>query len=257
MGKFDGKVVVMTGAAGGIGKATAKKLAEQGAKLALVDLNLEAVEQVILEIGLDDSRAIALQANVAKEEDVKAYVEATVEKFGRIDGFFNNAGIEGITANVEDYPTDTFDLVFNVNVKGAFLGLKYIVPVMKKQGAGSIVNTASGAGLIGSPGFVGYNSSKHAVIGMTKVVALEAAPFGVRVNVVAPGVINTRMMRQIEKNTVPEDAEGARKAFGAAVPMGRYGEAEEVANVAIFLLSDDASYVSQSIYTVDGGQINQ
>lgn len=257
MGKFDGKVIVITGAAGGIGKAAAKKLAEQGANLALVDLNLEAVKQVILELGLDDSRAIALQANVAIEEEVKAYVDATVEKFGRIDGFFNNAGIEGITANVEEYPTETFELVLNVNVKGAFLGLKYIVPVMKKQGFGSIVNTASGAGLIGSPGFVGYNSSKHAVIGMTKVVALEVAPFGVRVNAVAPGVINTRMMRQIEKNTVPEDAEGARKAFGNAVPMGRYGEAEEVANVAVFLLSDDASYVSQSIYTVDGGQINQ
>lgn len=257
MSKFDGKVVVITGAAGGIGRATAKKLAEQGAKLALVDLNLEAVKQVISELGLDDSRAIALQANVAKEEEVKAYVDATVEKFGKIDGFFNNAGVEGTTANVEDYPTETFELVFNVNVKGAFLGLKYVVPVMKKQGYGSIVNTSSGAGLIGSPGFVGYNSSKHAVIGMTKVVALEVAPFGVRVNAVAPGVINTRMMRQIEKNTVPEDAEGGREAFGAAVPMGRYGEADEVANVAVFLLSDDASYVSQSIYTVDGGQINQ
>lgn len=257
MGKFDGKVILITGAAGGIGKATAKKLAEQGAKLALVDLNIEAVKQVISELGMDDSSALALQANVANEEEVKAYVNAAVEKFGNIDGFFNNAGIEGITANVEDYPTETFELVFNVNVKGAFLGLKYVVPVMKKQGYGSIVNTSSGAGLIGAPGFVGYNSSKHAVIGMTKVVALEAAPFGVRVNAVAPGVINTRMMRQIEKNTVPQDAEGARKAFGAAVPMGRYGEAEEVANVAVFLLSDDASYVSQSIYTVDGGQINQ
>lgn len=257
MGKFDGKVILITGAAGGIGKATAKKLAEQGAKLALVDLNIEAVKQVISELGMDDSSALALQANVANEEEVKAYVNAAVEKFGNIDGFFNNAGIEGITAYVEDYPTETFELVFNVNVKGAFLGLKYVVPVMKKQGYGSIVNTSSGAGLIGAPGFVGYNSSKHAVIGMTKVVALEAAPFGVRVNAVAPGVINTRMMRQIEKNTVPQDAEGARKAFGAAVPMGRYGEAEEVANVAVFLLSDDASYVSQSIYTVDGGQINQ
>ncbi|MFB5676801.1 SDR family NAD(P)-dependent oxidoreductase [Paenibacillus terreus] len=257
MSKFDGKVVIITGAAGGIGKATAKKLAEQGASLALVDLNLDAVKQVISELGLDDSRALALQANVAKEEEVKAYVDAAVEKFGKIDGFFNNAGVEGTTANVEDYPKETFDLVMSVNVKGAFLGLKYVVPVMKKQGYGSIVNTSSGAGLIGSPGFVAYNSSKHAVIGMTKVVALEAAPHGVRVNAVAPGVINTRMMRQIEKNTVPEDAEGARKAFGAAVPMGRYGEAEEVANVAVFLLSDDASYVSQSIYTVDGGQINQ
>lgn len=257
MGKFEGKVVLITGAAGGIGKATAKKLAEQGAKLALVDLNVEAVKQVITELGLDDAQALALQANVAKEEEVKAYVDATVDKFGKIDGFFNNAGIEGTTANVEDYPTETFELVFQINVKGAFLGLKYVVPVMKKQGYGSIVNTASGAGLIGAPGFIGYNSSKHAVIGMTRVVAVETAPFGVRVNAVAPGVINTRMMRQIEKNTVPEDAEGARKAFSAAVPMGRYGEAEEVANVAVFLLSDDASYVSQSIYTVDGGQINQ
>ncbi|TJY42662.1 SDR family oxidoreductase [Cohnella pontilimi] len=257
MGKFDGKVIIITGAAGGIGKVTAKKLAAEGANLALVDLKLDAVKQVIAELALDDSRAIALQANVAKEEEVKAYVDATVNHFGKIDGFFNNAGVEGITANVEDYPTDTFELVLNVNVKGSFFGLKYVVPVMKKQGYGSIVNTASGAGLIGSPGFVGYNSSKHAVIGMTRVVALEAAPHGVRVNAVAPGVINTRMMRQIEKNTVPQDEEGAKKAFSAAVPMGRYGEPEEVANVVLFLLSDDASYVSQSIYTVDGGQINQ
>lgn len=257
MEKFAGKVIIITGAAGGIGKVTAKKLAEQGAKLALVDLKLDAIQAVIAELGLNEANAIALQANVANESEVKAYVDATVDKFGRIDGFFNNAGIEGITANVEDYPTETFELVINVNVKGAFLGLKYVVPVMKKQGYGSIVNTASGAGLIGSPGFVGYNSSKHAVIGMTRVVALETAAFGVRVNAVAPGVINTRMMRQIEKNTVPSDVEGAQKAFSAAVPMGRYGEPEEVANVALFLLSDDASYVSQSIYTVDGGQMNQ
>lgn len=134
MGKFDGKVIVITGAAGGIGAAAAKKLAEQGASLALVDLNLEAVQRVISDLGIDDSRAIALQANVAKEEEVKAYVDATIEKFGKIDGFFNNAGIEGITANVEDYPTETFEMVFNVNVKGAFLGLKYIVPVMKNKG---------------------------------------------------------------------------------------------------------------------------
>ncbi|RJX39846.1 SDR family oxidoreductase [Paenibacillus pinisoli] len=257
MGKFDGKVIIITGAAGGIGKVTAQKLAEQGASLVLVDLKLDAVEAVVAELGLEEGKALALQANVANENEVQAYVEATLDKFGKIDGFFNNAGIEGITANVEDYPTDVFELVLNVNVKGAFFGLKYVVPAMKKQGYGSIVNTASGAGLIGSPGFVGYNSSKHALIGMTRVVALETAPFGVRVNAVAPGVINTRMMRQIEKNTVPQDAEGARKAFGAAVPMGRYGEAEEVANVAIFLLSDDSSYVTQSIYTVDGGQMNQ
>ncbi|WP_172255073.1 SDR family NAD(P)-dependent oxidoreductase [Saccharibacillus deserti] len=257
MSTFDGKVIVITGAAGGIGKVTAQKLAEQGAKLVLVDLNLEAVQQVVSELGLDSECAVALQANVANEEEVKAYVDAAVAKFGKIDGFFNNAGIEGTTANIEDYPTETFDLVMSVNVKGTFLGLKYVIPVMKKQGYGSIVNTASGAGLMGTPGFVGYNSSKHALIGMTRVAAQETAPFGVRVNAVAPGVINTRMMRQIEKNTVPGDVEGAQKAFGAAVPMGRYGEAAEVANVAVFLLSDEASYVSQSIYTVDGGQLGQ
>lgn len=257
MGKFDGKVVIITGAAGGIGKVTAKKLSDEGASLALVDLNLEAVKQTIVELGLDDSRAIALQANVANEEQVKAYVDATVEKFGKIDGFFNNAGVEGTTKSIEEYPIDTFDLVFNVNVKGAYLGLKYVLPVLKKQGYGSVVNTASGAGLMASPGMVAYIASKHALIGMTRVAALEAASTGVRVNAVAPGVINTRMMRQIEENTLPGAGKKAIDTFAAAVPMGRYGEPEEVANVVSFLLSDDSSYVTQSIYTVDGGQLNQ
>lgn len=257
MGKFENKVVIITGAAGGIGKVTAKKLADEGAKLALVDLNLDAVTEVINEIGLDETRAVALQADVTKEEEVKAYVDDTVGKFGKIDGFFNNAGVEGTTKPIEEYPTDTFDLVFNVNVRGAYFGLKYVLPVLKKQGFGAVVNMASGAGLMGSPGMLAYIGSKHALIGMTKVAALETASAGVRVNAVAPGVINTRMMRQIEENTLPGQGEEATKAFSAAVPMGRYGEPEEVANVVSFLLSDDASYVTQSIYTVDGGQLDQ
>ncbi|MET3698487.1 NAD(P)-dependent dehydrogenase (short-subunit alcohol dehydrogenase family) [Bacillus oleivorans] len=257
MGRFDDKVIVITGAAGGIGKAVAKKVTSEGAKVALVDLNLDAVQNVISELGLDDSRAIALQADVSQEDQVKAYVDVTVDKFGKIDGFLNNAGVEGKTANVEEYPTDVFEFVFNVNVKGAYFGLKYMVPVMKKQGYGSIVNTASLAGLMGSPGMIAYNSSKHAVIGMTRVVATEVAKLGIRVNAVAPGVINTRMMRQIEENTAPGAAEAAQKAYNNAVPMGRYGEPEEVANVTSFLLSDEASYVTQSIYTVDGGLIMQ
>lgn len=257
MARFEDKVVLITGAAGGIGKETARKLAEEGAKLALVDLDLEAVKQVVSELGLDDARALALQADVSKEEDVKNYVEKTVEKFGRIDGFFNNAGIEGKTFPIEEYPTEVFDAVINVNVRGAYFGLKYVVPVMKKQGTGSIVNCSSGAGLIGAPGMVAYNTSKHALMGMTKVVALETAQHGIRVNAVAPGVINTRMMRQIEENTVPEAADQAQEAFAQAVPMGRYGEPEEVANVVLFLLSDESSYVTQSIYTVDGGQMTQ
>lgn len=192
MGRFDGKVVVVTGAAGGIGKTLAKKVIDEGGSVSLVDLNLEAVEEVVKELGVDDSRAIALKADVSKEDQVKAYVEDTVEKFGKIDGFFNNAGVEGATANVEDYPSDTFDFVFDVNVKGAFYGLKYVVPVMKEQGSGSIVNTASGAGISGAPGMIGYNASKHALIGMTRVVALETTPHNVRVNAVAPGVIDRK-----------------------------------------------------------------
>ena len=257
MSKFENKVIVITGAAGGIGKATAKKLADQGASLALVDLNLEAVKAVAEELGIEKERVLSLQANVTKEEAVEAYVDATLEKFGKIDGFFNNAGIEGLTKPIEEYPIETFDLVYDVNVKGAFLGLKYILPVLKKQGFGAIVNTASGAGLMGSPGMVAYIMSKHAMIGITRVAAQEAAPFGVRVNAVAPGVINTRMMRQIEENTMPGAGQKAIDTFAAAVPMGRYGEPEEVANVVSFLLSDDAAFVTQSIYTVDGGQLNQ
>lgn len=160
-------------------------------------------------------------------------MDKTEERFGKIDGFFNNAGVEGTTANVEDYPIDTFDFVMNVNVKGVYLGLKYVIPVMKKQGNGSVVNTASGAGLMGAPGMIAYNTSKHAVICMTRVVAVEAAPSNVRVNAVAPGIVNSKMMRRIEENTVPGQNEAAQKAFSSAVPMGRYGSAEEIVNVCI------------------------
>lgn len=257
MSRFKEKVVVVTGAAGGIGKELVRRVYQEGASVVLVDLNEKALGEAVKDLGLEESRYLTVAANVSKEDQVKNYVDKTVEKFGRIDGFFNNAGVEGKTANIEDYDLSTFEFVYDVNVKGVFLGMKYVVPVMKKQGSGSIVNAGSQAGLVGTPGMSAYNSSKHAVLGLTKVVAAEVAPFGIRVNATAPGGVNTSMVKRIEQNTVPDAAEEANKLFTSAIPMGRYGEPQEIASVAAFLLSDDSSYVTASIYTIDGGVFPQ
>ena len=254
--RFENKVVIITGAAGGIGKEIARKLASEGAKLTLVDLNEAAVIAVAEELNLGENRVLTLKADVSKEAEVKNYVEQTMEKFGRIDGFANNAGVEGPAKSIEEITEQDFDFVYSINVKGAFYGLKYVLPIMKQQKTGSIVNTASVAGLIGSPQMMLYNSSKHALMGMNKVAALEAAPFNVRVNTVNPGVINTQMMRNIESKVAPGAAEAAQAAYNDAVPMKRYGEPEEVANVIAFLLSDEAPYVSSSSFTVDGALYN-
>ncbi|MER2107629.1 MAG: SDR family NAD(P)-dependent oxidoreductase [Solibacillus sp.] len=255
MSRFEGEVVVVTGAAGGIGKEVVRKLASEGAKVTLVDLNEEAVQAVMDELQLGE-RGLVVRADVSKELDVKNYVDQTIATFGKIDGFVNNAGVEGPAKPLEEITEADFDFVYGINVKGAFFGLKYVLPLMKAQQAGSIVNTSSVAGLIGSPSMMLYNSSKHALMGMNKVAALEAAAFNVRVNTVNPGVINTRMMRSIESNVAPGAAEAARAAYNDAVPMKRYGEPEEVANLITFLLSDEASYISSSSYTIDGALYN-
>ena len=254
--RFENKVVIITGAAGGIGKEIARKLAGEGAKLTLVDLNEVILKALSQELNLSEDRVLLLKADVSKEEEVKNYVDQTMIKFGRIDGFANNAGVEGPAKAIEDITEKDFDFVYNINVKGAFYGLKYVMPIMKQQKAGSIVNTASVAGLIGSPNMMLYNSSKHALMGINKVAALEAAPFNVRVNTVNPGVINTQMMRNIESKVAPGAAEAAQAAYNDAVPMKRYGEPDEVANVIAFLLSDEATYVSSSSFTIDGALYN-
>jgi NAD(P)-dependent dehydrogenase (short-subunit alcohol dehydrogenase family) len=249
------KTAIVTGAAGGIGAALVKRLADRGINVVLVDLNNEALEEVRKEAGLTDENSLIVKADVSAEEDVEHYVDATMKKFGRIDYFANNAGIESPVAPTEEQTVATLDKVYAVNVRGVFLGLQKVLPVMKAQGSGAIMNTSSLAGIMAAPGFSPYIMSKHAVIGLTRTAAAEAAPSGVRVNAVLPGTINTQMMRRIEDSSgIPDEFKAANDA---ATPLGRYGEPEEVAAVMNFLLSDEASFVTASLYTVDGGMVQQ
>ncbi len=255
MSQAQAKTAVITGAAGGIGKELARRMAQRGVNLVLVDLNEDALKSVVRELNLDDASSLIVTADVSKEEDVQNYVNKAVEKFGTIDYFANNAGIEGPMGLIEEQSVKALDLVYNVNVRGVYLGLQYVIPVMKKQKSGAILNTSSLAGLMGAPGMSPYIMSKHAVVGLTRVAANEVAPHGIRVNAVLPGTINTRMMRQIEANS--GSADDFKVANEAATPLGRYGEPQEVAAVMNFLLSDEASFVTASLYTVDGGMVGQ
>lgn len=251
----EAKTAIITGAAGGIGKELARRMAERGVNLVLVDLKREAVLAVAEELGLNETNSLAVAADVSAQDEVKGYVQAALDKFGRIDYFANNAGIEGPMGLIEEQSVDALDLVYRVNVRGVFLGLQHVLPVMKRQQSGAILNTSSLAGLMGAPGMSPYIMSKHAVIGLTRVAANEAAPSGVRVNAVLPGTINTAMMRKIEANSGTPDA--FKTANESLTPLGRYGEPQEVAAVMNFLLSDEASFVTASLYTVDGGMVAQ
>lgn len=252
MARLSGKAAVITGGAGGIGKETAKRFLEEGAKVVLVDLFQESLDAAKAELD-SFGEVITVQADVSNEEEVKNYVQKAVETFGQIDIFFNNAGIEGKVQPIVETNLEDFLKVQNVNVTGVFLGLKHVMPVMAKQGYGSIINTSSVAGFGGTPGVAPYVTSKHAVIGLTKVAALEAAPSNVRVNSIHPSPVNTRMMRSLEAGFAPENAEGAREQFAQNIPLGRYGEVGDIANLVVFLASDDSAFITGSQYRIDGG----
>lgn len=246
---FENKVVLITGAAGGIGIAAARKFAEQGARIALVDLSREALEVAAADL----PEALLLAANVADEDDVKAYVAKTVETFGRIDVFVNNAGINGDFKPITEQTVENYQKVLNVNVLGVALGLKHVIKQMQAQGGGAVVNTASNGGLLGAPGMSAYVASKHAVIGINKSVALEVAGDGIRVNAVCPSGVDTQMMRSIETNAMKGHEDEARKKFESSVPLGRYAEADEIADLMLFLASDKASFITGAYYRIDGG----
>ena len=251
--RLDGSIAVVTGAAGVIGGATMSLLAERGARIVAVDRRREEVEAAIKELPAS-AEAFGVAADVREEDEVAGYVRAALDRFGTIDVFYNNAGVEGEIKPITQYPLETCRRVLDVNVVGVFLGMKHVLPVMLKQNKGSIINTASIAGLVGSPQIAVYSASKHAVIGLTKSVAWECTGTGVRINCVCPGLIDSRMLSAILDGRSRGNAPTPHEKIVERIPARRLGQAHEVASIVAFLASDEASYVSGSAYTVDGGR---
>ncbi len=251
---FAGKVALITGAANGIGRATALGFAKAGAKIVVVDRDEAGGEATAGVIRQQGGEARFVAADVTRSAEVQNYVKAALDAYGAIDCFFNNAGIEGKWAHTADYDEDMFDAIIGVNVKGVFLGLRHVLPVMLQQKRGSVVNTASVAGLVATPGMPAYVASKHAVIGLTKTAAGEVARHGVRVNAVCPGPVDTRMIHSLEAQLNPADPASIARRYQAAMPTGRYTTPEEIANVVLFLSSDLASNITGAQYVVDGGR---
>jgi NAD(P)-dependent dehydrogenase (short-subunit alcohol dehydrogenase family) len=245
---FEGKTALVTGGSFGIGKATAIAFARGGANVVVADWveDADTVNQITSEGG----KAIFVKCDVSSVEDVKHMVEQTVKHFGTLDYAFNNAGIEGVPMPTHECTTENWDRIMNINLRGAWLCMKYELEVMHKQGSGCIVNNASIAGLVGMANIPAYAASKHGLIGLTKVAALENGRLGIRVNAVAPGVIRTPMIDRFTGHN-----KEVEKAFADAKPMGRIGEPEEVASGVLWLCSQGSSFVTGHILTIDGGWV--
>lgn len=250
--RLAGKTALITGGAGVIGVATARRLIAEGAVVALVDREGEALARAARETGA----ALAIAADVTKAADVARYASHAHASLGPIDGFFNNAGIEGEFSPLPDFPEDVFDEVMTVNVKGVFLGLKYMLPVMRD--GGSIVITSSTAGLRGSPNFAAYTASKHAVIGLMRTTASEGAARRIRCNTIHPAMVESAMMRRLEDRRLAgsmgnRSREEVQREYVAKIPLGRYIAPEEIAAAVAYLVSDDAAMVTGTQHLVDGG----
>ena len=251
MGVLKNKVAVITGGAGGIGKATAQLFLAEGAKVMLIGRTEEKLQKTIEELNTENVDYCV--ADVSNVKDTIHYTNDTLIKFGKIDIVFINAGVEGVVKPIADYPESEFDKVIAINLKGVWLGCQYIIP--KMTDGGSVIITSSVAGLKGFEGLGAYVASKHGVVGIMKVASLENANRRIRVNTIHPGPVNTRMMRALEQEISPGKAAEAKKGFESDIPFGRYAEAEEIAELALFLASDKSKYITGSQHVVDGGMV--
>lgn len=242
------QVVIVTGAASGMGETTARMFAGDGAAVMLVDINLSAVEKLTQELAEAGYEVACTGCDVTNEQDVKAMVEKTVERFGKLDAAFNNAGIMSAPYETADMPLTDFERVININLKGVWLCMKYELQQMRSQGYGKIVNSSSLGGLVGVAGRSAYIAAKHGIIGLTKTAALEYANRGICVNAVCPGTIDTPMVAEMERtNSLVRDD------VLRITPMGRLGRAEEVSSIVCWLCHPGSSYVTGQAIAVDGG----
>jgi NAD(P)-dependent dehydrogenase (short-subunit alcohol dehydrogenase family) len=252
-GSFAGKVAFVTGAASGIGRAAALAFAREGASVVVADVSEQGSQETVRLVEGLGGRAVAVRCDVTRAEDVKAALDRTVGAFGRLDFAFNNAGIEPKKpAPTADYDEEEWNRIIDINLRGVFLCMKYEIPLILKQGGGAIVNTSSGAGIIGIKGSPAYTAAKHGVIGLTRAAALDYAGQKLRVNAVCPGYIDTPMMGRFTGDT----PEGRSKVI-AEEPVGRMGKPEEIADAVVWLCSDSAAFVVGHALVIDGGQTVQ
>jgi 3-oxoacyl-[acyl-carrier protein] reductase len=250
MGRLAGKVAIITGAGSGIGQATALLFASEAARIAAVDQVL--AEETVARIRAAGGAAIAVGADVSRAADIAAMVDRTIDEWGRIDILHNNAGILMNPTRIEDVEDAFFDRMLAVNLRSVFLGAKSVVPFMKRQGGGVILNTGSASGIRPRPGASAYSAAKGAVIALTKSLAIELAPFGIRVVSINPYATDTPMLRAQVAEQASDEAEKARLA---AIPLGRLLTADDVAQAALFLASDAAAMVTGTAFEIDGGRL--
>jgi NAD(P)-dependent dehydrogenase (short-subunit alcohol dehydrogenase family) len=247
----DGRVAIVTGGAGGIGRAASLALAARGASVLVVDLDEAGAEATAAAVTEAGGAASALRADVTDPDSVAGYVAECESRYGGVDAFFNNAAYEGAIAEIPEYPVEEWDRTMAVNVRGVFLGLKHVIPAMRRRGGGSILNVSSQAGLRGVPNLSAYSASKHAVIGLTRGAALEVAADSIRVNAVCPGPTDTRMMRDIEE--VVRGQGGDPSGFVERIPVGRYGRPEEIAELVGWVLLEAPPFLTGAVLPIDGG----
>jgi len=249
-GRLSGKVILITGAARGIGRVATLLFAQEGARLALVDIDEDGGHNVLAEVQAQGGDASFFKVDITKSGQVKQAVEAILAQFGRVDVLYNNAAINHF-GKVSDVLEEDWDRVMAVNVKGTFLTCKSVIPVMVDQGGGVIINTGSAASLVGLKNLAAYTASKGAVLQLTRNMALDYAKDGIRVNAICPGVTATEMTEQIINDD--RDPKAARERFDRVIPRGSIAEPIEIANVALFLASDESSYITGAAIPVDGG----